>query len=82
MINWLKNIMTKGTGKIKYIAYDDSVPPEEIEPYEDVATMEYEGKYDEFIQKAKLRRFLRITKNHLVAEMIVIERHENGHRVE
>ena len=82
MFNWIKNIMTEGTVKIKYLAYDDSVPEEEIEPYEDVATMEYEGKYDEFTMKLKLRKFVRVTKNHLVVEMTVIERYENGKKIE
>lgn len=82
MFNWIKDIMTKGTVKIKYLAYDDSVPGDEIEPYEDVATMEYEGKYDEFVMKLKLRKFVRLTKNHLVVEMTVIERYENGKKIE
>lgn len=82
MFNWIKDIMTEGTVKIKYLAYDDSVPEEEIEPYEDVATMEYEGKYDEFVMKLKLRKFVRVTKNHLVVEMTVIERYENGKKIE
>ena len=82
MFNWIKDIMTEGTVKIKYLAYDDSVPEEEIEPYEDVATMEYEGKYDEFTMKLKLRKFVRVTKNHLVVEMTVIERYENGKKIE
>ena len=74
--------MTEGTVKIKYLAYDDSVPEEKIEPYEDVATMEYEGKYDEFLMKLKLRKFVRVTKNHLVVEMTVVERYENGKKIE
>lgn len=82
MFKWLKDIMTEGVVKIKYLAYDDSVPKEEIEPYEDVATMEYEGKYDEFSMKLKLRKFVRLTKNHLVVEMTVIERYENGKKIE
>jgi len=82
MFKWIKDIMTEGVVKIKYLAYDDSVPEEEIEPYEDVATMEYEGKYDEFIMKLKLRKFIRLTKNHLVVEMTVIERYENGKKIE
>lgn len=82
MFKWIKDIMTEGTVKIKYLAYDDSVPEEEIEPYEDVATMEYEGKYDEFVMKLKLRKFVRLTKNHLVVEMTVIERYENGKKIE
>lgn len=82
MFKWIKDIMTEGTVKIKYLAYDDSVPEEEIEPYEDVATMEYEGKYDEFLMKMKLRKFVRVTKNHLVVEMTVIERYENGKKIE
>lgn len=82
MLKWLKNALTEGVVKIKYIAYDDSVPEELIEPYEDVATMEYDGEYNEFTMKAKLRKFIRLTKDHLVVEMVVIERIENGVKVE
>ena len=82
MFKWIKNAFTEGTVKIKYIAYDDSVPLEEIEPYEDVATLEYEGEYDELIMKMKLRKFVRVTKNHLVAEMTIIARIENGKTIE
>ena len=82
MFKWIKNAFTEGVVKIKYIAYDDSVPEEEIEPYEDVATMEYEGEYNEFTMKNKLRKFVRLTKNHLVVEMNVIERIENGKEIE
>ena len=82
MFKWIKNALTEGVVKIKYIAYDDSVPEELIEPYEDVATMEYEGEYNEFTMKNKLRKFVRMTKDHLVVEMIVIERHENGKKME
>jgi hypothetical protein len=78
MINWLKNILIKGEVKIKFIAYDDSVPDDEIQPYEDVATLPYEGEYDEFVMKTKLRKFVRLTSNHLIIEMTVIERTENG----
>ena len=82
MLKWLKNALTEGVVKIKYIAYDDSVPEELIEPYEDVATMEYDGEYNEFTMKAKLRKFIRLTKDHLVVEMVVIERIENGVKIE
>lgn len=82
MFKWIKNAFTEGVVKIKYIAYDDSVPEELIEPYEDVATMEYEGEYNEFMMKAKLRKFVRLTKDHLVVEMTVIERFENGIKIE
>lgn len=82
MFKWLKNAFTKGSVKIKYLAYDDSVPLEEIEPYEDVATLEYEGEYEEFVMKMKLRRFVRVTKDHLVVEMNVVERYENGKKIE
>ena len=82
MFQWLKDALTKGVVKIKYLAYDDSVPEEEIEPYEDIATMEYEGRYDEFAMKSKLRKFVRLTKNHLVVEMNVVERVENNKKVE
>lgn len=82
MFQWLKDALTEGVVKIKYLAYDDSVPEEEIEPYEDIATMEYEGRYDEFAMKSKLRKFVRLTKNHLVVEMNVVERVENGKKVE
>ena len=73
MFKWIKNAFTEGVVKIKYLAYDDSVPMEEIEPYEDVASLVYEGEYDEFVMKMKLRRFVRVTRNHLVVEMKVIE---------
>jgi hypothetical protein len=82
MFKWIKNAFTEGIVKIKYIAYDDSLPMEEIEPYEDVATLEYEGEYDEFVMKLKLRKFVRLTKNHLVVEMTVVERIENGKTIE
>lgn len=82
MLKWIKNVFNEGVVKIKYLAYDDSVPEEEIEPYEDVATMEYEGEYNEFAMKAKLRKFIRLTKDHLVVEMTVIERYENGKKIE
>jgi hypothetical protein len=82
MFKWIKTAFTKGVVKIKYLAYDDSVPIEEIEPYEDVASLEYEGEYDEFIMKLKLRKFVRVAKNHLVVEMTIIERHENGKIIE
>lgn len=82
MFKWIKNAFTEGAVKIKYIAYDDSVPIEEIQPYEDIATLEYEGEYDEFVMKAKLRKFIRLTKDHLIAEMVVIERIENGKQIE
>lgn len=82
MFQWLQDALTEGVVKIKYLAYDDSVPPEEIEPYEDVATMEYKGRYDEFAMKAKLRKFVRATKDHLVVEMTVLERFENEKKVE
>lgn len=82
MFKWIKDAFTEGVVKIKYIAYDDSVPSEDIEPYEDVATLEYEGEYNEFTMKTKLRKFIRLTKNHLVVEMTVIERHENGKKIE
>lgn len=82
MFEWIKDALTKGEVKIKFIAYDDSVPEEQIEPYEDIATMPYEGKYDEFVMKLKLRKFVRVTKNHLVVEMTVIERTENGKKIE
>lgn len=82
MFKWIKNAFTEGIVKIKYIAYDDSVPEEEIEPYEEVATLEYEGEYDEFVMKLKLRKFVRLTKNHLVVEMTVVERIENGKTID
>jgi hypothetical protein len=82
MFKWIKNAFTEGSVKIKYIAYDDSVSIEEIQPYEDVATLEYEGEYDEFVMKMKLRKFVRVTKNHLVAQMTIIERYENGKKIE
>lgn len=82
MLGWVKDMFTEGVVKIKYIAYDDSVPEELIEPYEETATMEYEGRYDEFAMKSKLRKFVRLTKDHLVVEMTVIERYENGKRVD
>jgi hypothetical protein len=78
MFKWIKNAFTEGEVKIKFIAYDDTVPDEEIEPYEDVATIPYEGEYSELVCKMKLRKFVRTTKNHLVIEMTVIERLENG----
>lgn len=81
MFKWIKDALTEGVVKIKYIAYDDSVL-EEIQPYEEVATLEYKGEYDDFALKSKLRKFVRLTKNHLVVEMIVIERHENGKKIE
>jgi hypothetical protein len=76
MFKWIKDAFTKGEVKIQFIAYDDS--KEEIEPYEDVATIPYEGEYNEFFIKSKLRSFIRVTRDHLVVEMIVIERIENG----
>jgi hypothetical protein len=76
MFKWIKDAFTKGEVKIQFIAYDDS--KEEIEPYEDVATIPYEGEYNEFSVKSKLRSFIRVTRDHLVVEMIVIERIENG----
>lgn len=82
MFKWIKDAFTEGVVKIKYIAYDDSVPIEEVEPYEDLATLEYEGEYNDFAMKSKLRKFVRLTKNHLVVEMTVIERHENGKKIE
>mgnify|MGYP006921279051 CR=1 FL=1 len=82
MFKWIKNIFTTGSVKIKYLAYDDSVSIEEIEPYEDFATLQYEGEYDEFVMKMKLRRFIRVTRNHLVVEMNIIERTENGKIIE
>jgi hypothetical protein len=82
MFKWIKNAFTEGTVKIKYIAYDDSLPMEEIEPYEDVATLEYEGEYDEFVMKLKLRKFVRLTKNHLVVETVIVERTENGKKID
>jgi len=78
MFKWIKDAFTEGVVKIKYLAYDDSVPEEEIEPYEDIATLEYEGEYNEFAMKLKLRKFVRLTKNHLVVEMTIVERIENG----
>ena len=78
MFNWIKDALTKGEVKIKFIAYDDSVSEEDIAPYEEVATVPYEGKYDEFTVKRKLSKFIRLTKNHLVVEMIIVERIENG----
>ena len=80
MFKWIKDTFTKGEVKIQFIAYDDSV--EEIEPYEDVATIPYEGEYDEFTCKRKLGKFIRLTKNHLVVDMKVIERTENGKNIE
>jgi hypothetical protein len=82
MLKWIKDLYIKGEAKIKFIAYDDSVSSEEIEPYEEVAVIPYEGEYDEFVIKMKLRKFIRVTKNHLVVEMIVIERIENGKVIE
>jgi uncharacterized protein YcnI len=82
MFKWIKTAFTKGVVKIKYLAYDDSVPEGEIEPYEDIASLEYEGEYDEFVMKLKLRKFVRLTKNHLVVEMTVVERQENGKIIE
>lgn len=82
MFKWIKTAFTKGAVKIKYLAYDDSVPVEEIEPYEDIASLEYEGEYDEFTMKIKLRKFVRLTKNHLVVEMTVVGRQENGKEIE
>lgn len=82
MLKWIKDLYIKGEAKIKFIAYDDSVPIKDIEPYEDIAILPYEGEYDEFVIKTKLRKFVRVTKNHLVAEMTVIERIENGKRIE
>jgi hypothetical protein len=81
MLSWIKSVLIKGEVKVKYIAYDDRVPIEQIEPYEDIATIPYEGEYDDFMIKMKLRKFLRVTKDHLVAEMTVIERTENGKQV-
>jgi hypothetical protein len=78
MFKWIKDLYTEGEVKIKFIAYDDTVPDEEIEPYEDVATIPYEGEYNEFSCKMKLIKFIRLTKNHLVVELNVIERLENG----
>lgn len=82
MFKWIKDAFTEGVVKIKYLAYDDSVPEEEIEPYEDIATLEYEGEYNEFAMKLKLRKFVRLTKNHLVVEMTIVERIENGKTIE
>ena len=82
MLKWIKDLYIKGEVKIKFIAYDDSVPDEVIEPYEEVAVIPYEGTYDEFVIKMKLRKFIRTTKNHLVVEMIVTERIENGKIIE
>ena len=82
MFEWIRDALTKGEVKIKFIAYDDSVPEEEIEPYEEVATMPYDGKYNEFAMKLKLQKFIRLTKDHLVVEMTVIERTENGKKIE
>jgi len=78
MLKWIKDLYIKGEAKIKFIAYDDSVSTEEIEPYEEFAIIPYEGEYDELIIKMKLRKFVRATKNHLVVEMIIVERVENG----
>lgn len=80
MFNWIKELYTSGEVKIKFIAYDDN--KEEIEPYEDVATIPYEKSYEEWIVKSKLRNFIRVTRNHAVVEMIVIERVENGKKCE
>lgn len=80
MFKWLKDTFTKGEVKIQFIAYDDSI--EEIKPYEDVASIPYEGEYDEFMCKRKLAKFIRMTKDHLVVEMTVIERTENGKQIE
>ena len=82
MFKWIKDALTEGEVKIKYIAYDDSVPEEEIQPYEEVATLEYKGEYNEFSMKSKLRKFVRLTKDHLVVDMVVIERVENGKQIE
>lgn len=68
----------EGSVKIKFLAYDDSVPQEEVEPYEDIAVIAYEGEYNEFAIKLKLQKFVRLTKNHLVVEMTILERTENG----
>lgn len=81
MLKWFKNFCTTGSVKIQYIAYDDSVPRDEIQPYEDVATIPYEGEYNEFVVKSKLRKFVRLEKNHLVVEMTIIERVENNKKV-
>lgn len=78
IIKTIKNLFIEGNVKIKFLAYDDSVPEEEIEPYEDIAVIAYEGEYNEFAIKLKLQKFVRVTKNHLVVEMTVLERTENG----
>jgi hypothetical protein len=81
MFKWFKNFCTTGTVKIRYIAYDDSLPEDQIQPYEDIAIIPYEGKYDEFIIRTKLRKLVRLKKNHLVIEMTVVERIENDKKV-
>lgn len=78
IIKTIKNMFIEGSVKIKFLAYDDSVPEEAIEPYEDIAVIAYEGEYNEFSIKLKLQKFVRLTKNHLVVEMTVLERIENG----
>jgi hypothetical protein len=78
IIKTIKNMFVEGTVKIKFLAYDDSVPQEQIEPYEDIAVIVYEGEYNEFDIKRKVRQFVRQTKDHLVVESTVIERTENG----
>ena len=78
IIKTIKNLFIEGNVKIKFLAYDDSVPEELIEPYEDVAVIAYEGEYNEFAIKLKLQKFVRVTKNHLVVEMTILERTENG----
>lgn len=78
MFKWIKDALTKGEVKIKFIAYDDSKPEDEIEPYEEVATIPYEGEYNSYTVKSKLRKFIRLTRDHLVVEMVIVERIENG----
>ena len=82
MFKWIKDALTKGEVKIKFIAYDDSKPEDEIEPYEEVATIPYEGEYSTHLVKLKLRKFIRLTRDHMVIEMIIIERTENGKSIE
>lgn len=71
MFKWLKDNFTRGEVKYQFIALDD-----DDEPYQDVASLPYRGAYDEFTMHTKLRRFLRTTRNHVIVEIVELERRE------
>jgi hypothetical protein len=56
-----------GMVKISFIALNDK-----DEPYEDIATVPYQGELDPKIVEAKFRKFMLLRK-HLVLEITVLE---------